>query len=215
MRTKTNRDTRAFTVFEMMIAASIFTVLAAITCNSLFQLQRSSFFVAAWSDIRINQVRLMDSLEVDLRNAKTITSGFGGILVTMTGTPQLYQQYEEAGVRAGDAGPSSVAAALTATSTGAGLVAPNDLTVRYSSSIAGGVQTINRTVTWMEGGAQKSATREIATFGTDAEIVLVMGTNTATVSIRVQPRSAFLGSNMPSVSTITNTVFLRGKKFNS
>ena len=102
------------TLPEIMIALAILGVVLSVCYGSSVALQRGFASTAYWTDARINQLRVLDSLAADLRNAtaKSFTISADGLTNTLPLTltlPMRYQPnpspspaYETTGPLAGD-----------------------------------------------------------------------------------------------------------------
>jgi prepilin-type N-terminal cleavage/methylation domain-containing protein len=102
------------TLAEIMIALAILGVVLSVCYGSSLALQRGFASTAYWTDARINQLRVLDSLAADLRNAtaKSFTISADGLTNTLPLTltiPMRYQPnpspspaYETTGPLAGD-----------------------------------------------------------------------------------------------------------------
>src|SRR5207247_4703541 len=99
---------------EIMFALAIFGIVPSVCYGSPFALQRGFASTTSWADARTNQLRGLDSLALDLRNAtaKSFTISADGLTNTLPLTltiPMRYQPnpspspaYETTGPLAGD-----------------------------------------------------------------------------------------------------------------
>ena len=71
------------TLVELMIALGIVGFVLLVCYSSSIALQRGFEYTSAWTEARINQTRVLDSLALDLRNATKIDLT-GPALITLT-----------------------------------------------------------------------------------------------------------------------------------
>jgi prepilin-type N-terminal cleavage/methylation domain-containing protein len=114
------RARRGMTLGEIMIALAILGIVLSVCYGSAVALQRGFASTTSWSDARTNQLRVLDSLAADLRNAtaKSFTLSSDGLTNTLPLTltiPMRYQAnpspspaYETTGPLAGDPARSAV-----------------------------------------------------------------------------------------------------------
>src|SRR5438477_8678140 len=105
---------RGMTLAEIMIALGILGLVLSVCYTSSVALQRGFASTTSWADARANQLRVLDSLAVDLRNAtaKSFTVSANGLTNTLPLTltiPMRYRPnpssspaYETTGPLAGD-----------------------------------------------------------------------------------------------------------------
>ena len=108
------------TLVEIMVALAILGIVLSVCYGSSVALQRGFASTTSWTDARTNQLRVLDSLAVDLRNAtaKSFTISPDGVTNTLPLTltvPVRYQAnpspspaYETAGPLAGDPARSAL-----------------------------------------------------------------------------------------------------------
>lgn len=108
------------TLVEIMVALAILGIVLSVCYGSSIALQRGFASTTSWTDVRTNQLRVLDSLAVDLRNAtaKSFTIGADGVTNTLPVTltiPMRYQPnpssspaYETMGPLAGDPARSAL-----------------------------------------------------------------------------------------------------------
>jgi prepilin-type N-terminal cleavage/methylation domain-containing protein len=114
------RSSGAMTLAEMMIALAILGIVLSVCYGSSVALQRGFASTTSWADARTNQLRVLDSLAADLRNAtaKSFTTSADGLTNTLPLTltiPMRYQPnpsaspaYETTGPLAGDPARSAL-----------------------------------------------------------------------------------------------------------
>jgi prepilin-type N-terminal cleavage/methylation domain-containing protein len=108
------------TLVEIMVALAILGIVFSVCYGSSVALQRGFAATTSWADVRTNQLRVLDSLAVDLRNAtaKSFTLSADGVTNTLPLTltiPMRYQPnpspspaYETTGPLAGDPARSAL-----------------------------------------------------------------------------------------------------------
>src|SRR4030095_12758618 len=108
------------TLPEIMVALAILGIVLSVCYGSSVALQRGFASTTSWADARTNQLRVLDSLAVDLRNAtaKSFTISADGLTNTLPLTltiPMRYQPnpsaspaYETTGSLAGDPARSAL-----------------------------------------------------------------------------------------------------------
>lgn len=114
------RGGRGMTLPEIMIALAILGIVLSVCYGSSIALQRGFASTTSWIDARTNQLRVLDSLAADLRNAtaKSFTISADGLTNTLPLTltiPMRYQSnpspspaYETTGPLAGDPARSAL-----------------------------------------------------------------------------------------------------------
>jgi len=114
------RAAAGMTLPEIMIALAILGIVLSVCYGSSVALQRGFASTTSWADARTNQLRVLDSLAVDLRNAtaKSFTISADGLTNTLPLTltiPMRYQSnpspspaYETTGPLAGDPARSAL-----------------------------------------------------------------------------------------------------------
>jgi prepilin-type N-terminal cleavage/methylation domain-containing protein len=115
-----HRGDGGMTLAEIMIALAILGIVLSVCYGSSVALQRGFASTTSWTDARINQLRVLDSLAADLRNAtaKSFTISADGLTNTLPLTltiPKRYQAspsgspaYETTGPLAGDPARSAL-----------------------------------------------------------------------------------------------------------
>jgi hypothetical protein len=108
------------TLVEIMVALAVLGIVLSVCYGSSIALQRGFASTTSWTDARTNQLRVLDSLAVDLRNAtaKSFTVSADGVTNTLPLTltiPMRYQPnpssspaYETIGALAGDPARSAL-----------------------------------------------------------------------------------------------------------
>jgi prepilin-type N-terminal cleavage/methylation domain-containing protein len=204
------------TLVEMMIALAIVGIVFSVCYGSSIALQRSFGFTTAWAETRTTQLRVLDSLAVDLRNATKIDfTSPAPTLVKLT-IPNRYSSYQATGALAGDPAPTANPTAAPTpdlfgkiTYTNA-----NTITVTYALS-ADGKTITRRAADWPVGPATTSATREIATFPNTAAVTFTPNsptimTNASNITVMTANITAAPDGLHPDNQSILKTqVFLR------
>ena len=81
------------TLVELMIALGIVGFVLLVCYSSSIGLQRGFGYSSAWTEARVNQERVLDSLALDLRNATKIDFTLAlPVIVTLT-VPSRYSSY--------------------------------------------------------------------------------------------------------------------------
>lgn len=101
------------TLAEIMVALAILGIVLSMCYGSSVALQRGFASTTSWIDARTNQLRVLDSLAADLRNAtaKSFTISADGLTNTLPLTltiPMRYSAYETTGPLAGDPARSAL-----------------------------------------------------------------------------------------------------------
>lgn len=166
----------AFTIHEIMVAMAVASVVLSVGIICFLTLQRGFVYLGVWSDVRANQVRLLDAMALDLRAAYYVNStGTSGTLPITITLPQFYSSYEATSSdayngRAGDPGRNaSTQVNLRARASRLLITGSNTATVTYSMTSNGDSRIINRQIQWSGG----SATRQIANFSKNATVTLI------------------------------------------
>src|SRR4030095_9828191 len=107
------KATAGMTLVEIMVALAILGIVLFMCYGSSAALQRGFAATTSWADARTNQLRVLDSLGVDLRNAtaKSFTVSADGLTNTLPLTltiPMRYPAYETTGPLAGDPSRSAL-----------------------------------------------------------------------------------------------------------
>jgi type II secretory pathway pseudopilin PulG len=219
-----SRRAGGMTLVELMIALGIVGFVLLVCYSSSIGLQRGFGYSSAWTEARVNQERVLDSLALDLRNATTIDFTLPlPVIVTLTVPSRYSSYYRNTGdpsvtfnAAAGD--PTHAASPIPApTPNQFGKIAYSDtISVTYSFSADG--RTISRKVVWT-GGPVGGATRDVATFPNGSTITftpnspptITSASNVTIITARIQtrPDPAYLNPASSSTSTLENAVFLR------
>jgi len=203
-----------------LISLSLLLVATAVVLTCYIGLQRGFAFSLNWSESRVSQERVLDSLSLDLRNANGVVVGSGATLLTLT-LPARYAAYETAGYAAGDPQFSStnqLVLPVVSSTTGSLVATGGNITVVYSLAN----NTVTRTVTQSSSGL--NAGRTVGAFGnpvavqfqdiTGATLSGTLDSTTDTIVPLVITTVASESPNLPPISgTMSDTVFLRGKSF--
>lgn len=202
----------------MLITLGLVSLITTVLLTCYIALQRGMVFSVNWSENRVAQVRVLDSMAVDLMNASNIVVGSGTTLLTLT-VPARYSQYETTGYTAGEpllSGTNPLRLPTVNTSTGKVNTAGENLTVVYS--LASNI--ISRTATRSAIGL--NTTRTVGIFGNtvtvrflDSDGAVLNGTvikDTIVPQVITQVNSSM--SALPGISgTLSDTIFLRDKTY--
>ena len=199
-----NRSVRALTMVEMLVSVVITALVMSVAVSSYVTLQKSFAFAAGWATARSTEVRVLDSMSMDLRNllgppavnATSTTST--GSQVLLTGTmPKRYSSYELSGALAGDPARDATRLAVTPASSGKVVTTTSGslgfptgiITVLYTQT----GNTISRTVNWNDtAGTAQTASRTVATFS-----------NPVTIQFNSLDGNAFVSADTTIIPTIT------------
>lgn len=215
------------TLAEIMVALAILGIVLSMCYGSSVALQRGFAATTSWADARTNQVRVLDSLAVDLRNATatSFTTSADGLTNTLPLTltiPMRYSAYETTGPLAGDpARSATVVNPGVNTTTRSGMQYSDTVTVTYRYGGSGTKRTIVRHQ------IDNNASREVSSFTnyssalsdpdnilkvtfTNKDMQLINSSDTAVV-VRIE---ASPDSHHPENKSVLNdTVFLREATF--
>lgn len=206
------------TLVELMIALGIVGFVLLVCYSSSIALQHGFGYSSAWTEARINQARVLDSLAVDLRNATAIapfppSTGLATpapLPITMTIPDRYSAYYQTSNFRAGD--PTSDANTISAPLPSPGTIisrtgsiikytSANTIDVRYALSPDG--TRITRTITR---GTGSGASRDVAVFPNRATVTFSASVPTALItSVRTSPDYR----HPENLSILEDTVFLR------
>src|SRR5438477_2225157 len=157
---------RGMTLAEIMIALGILGLVLSVCYTSSVALQRGFASTTSWADARANQLRVLDSLAVDLRNAtaKSFTVSANGLTNTLPLTltipvryqpnPILSSAYEATGALAGDPARSALALEPGVYATTGGMQYRDSsgqqvaIAVTYKYGASGTKRTIVRQIDW-------------------------------------------------------------------
>jgi prepilin-type N-terminal cleavage/methylation domain-containing protein len=216
------------TLVEIMVALAILGIVLSMCYGSSVALQRGFAATTSWADARTNQVRVLDSLAVDLRNATatSFTTSADGLTNTLPLTltiPMRYSAYETTGPLAGDpARSATVVNPGVNTTTRSGMQYSDTVRVKYYYGGSG----IKRTIVRLQ--IDNNASREVSSFTnyssaslsdpdnilkvtfTNKDMQLINSSDTAVV-VRIE---ASPDSRHPENKSVLNdTVFLREATF--
>ena len=223
------------TLAEIMVALAILGIVLSMCYGSSVALQRGFASTTSWTDARTNQLRVLDSLAVDLRNAiaTSFTTSADGLTNTLPLTltiPMRYQPnpssspaYETTGPLAGDpARSATVVNPGVNTTTRSGMQYSDTVSVTYRYGGSGTKRTIVRQQ------IDNNASREVSSFTnyssaslsdpdnilkvtfTNKDMQLINSSDTAVV-VRIE---ASPDSRHPENKSVLNdTVFLREAAF--
>jgi prepilin-type N-terminal cleavage/methylation domain-containing protein len=216
------------TLVEIMVALAILGIVLSMCYGSSVALQRGFAATTSWADARTNQVRVLDSLAVDLRNATatSFTTSADGLTNTLPLTltiPMRYSAYETTGPLAGDpARSATVVNPGVNTTTRSGMQYSDTVSVKYYYGGSGTKRTIVRLQ------IDNNASREVSSFTnyssaslsdpdnllkvtfTNKDMQLINSSDTAVV-VRIE---ASPDSRHPENKSVLNdTVFLREATF--
>ena len=216
------------TLVEIMVALAILGIVLSMCYGSSVALQRGFAATTSWADARTNQLRVLDSLAVDLRNATatSFTTSADGLTNTLPLTltiPMRYSAYETTGPLAGDpARSATVVNPGVNTTTRSGMQYSDTVSVTYYYGGSGTKRTIVRHQ------IDNNASREVSSFTnyssaslsdpdnilkvtfTNKDMQLINSSDTAVV-VRIE---ASPDSRHPENKSVLNdTVFLREATF--
>jgi prepilin-type N-terminal cleavage/methylation domain-containing protein len=216
------------TLVEIMVALAILGIVLSMCYGSSVALQRGFAATTSWADARTNQVRVLDSLAVDLRNATatSFTTSADGLTNTLPLTltiPMRYSAYETTGPLAGDpARSATVVNPGVNTTTRSGMQYSDTVRVKYYYGGSGTKRTLVRLQ------IDNNASREVSSFTnyssaslsdpdnilkvtfTNKDMQLINSSDTAVV-VRIE---ASPDSRHPENKSVLNdTVFLREATF--
>ena len=216
------------TLVEIMVALAILGIVLSMCYGSSVALQRGFAATTSWADARTNQLRVLDSLAVDLRNATatSFTTSADGLTNTLPLTltiPMRYSAYETTGPLAGDpARSATVVNPGVNTTTRSGMQYSDTVSVTYRYGGSGTKRTIVRQQ------IDNTASREVSSFTnyssaslsdpdnilkvtfTNKDMQLINSSDTAVV-VRIE---ASPDSRHPENKSVLNdTVFLREATF--
>ena len=216
------------TLVEIMVALAILGIVLSMCYGSSVALQRGFAATTSWADARTNQLRVLDSLAVDLRNATatSFTTSADGLTNTLPLTltiPMRYSAYETTGPLAGDPDRSAtVVNPGVNTTTRSGMQYSDTVSVTYRYGGSGTKRTIVRLQ------IDNNASREVSSFTnyssaslsdpdnilkvtfTNKDMQLISSSDTAVVvRIEVSPDSR----HPENKSVLNDTVFLREATF--
>ena len=216
------------TLVEIMVALAILGIVLSMCYGSSVALQRGFAATTSWADARTNQVRVLDSLAVDLRNATatSFTTSADGLTNTLPLTltiPMRYSAYETTGPLAGDpARSATVVNPGVNTTTRSGMQYSDTVSVTYRYGGSGTKRTIVRQQ------IDNNASREVSSFTnyssaslsdpdnilkvtfTNKDMQLINSSDTAVV-VRIEASPDSRHSENKSV--LNDTVFLREATF--
>jgi prepilin-type N-terminal cleavage/methylation domain-containing protein len=217
------------TLPEIMVALAILGIVLSVCYGSSVALQRGFASTTSWADARTNQLRVLDSLAVDLRNAtaKSFTISADGLTNTLPLTltiPMRYPAYETTGPLAGDPARSALGVEPSVNTTTGAMQYSDTVRVTYRYGGSGTKRTIVRQIDW----ASNTASREVSSFTnyssaslsdpdnilkvtfTNKDMQLISSSDTAVV-VRIE---ASPDSRHPENKSVLNdTVFLREATF--
>jgi len=216
------------TLVEIMVALAILGIVLSMCYGSSVALQRGFAATTSWADARTNQLRVLDSLAVDLRNATatsftTSTDGLTNTLPLTLTIPMRYSAYETTGPLAGDpARSATVVNPGVNTTTRSGMQYSDTVRVKYYYGGSGTKRTLVRLQ------IDNNASREVSSFTnyssaslsdpdnilkvtfTNKDMQLINSSDTAVV-VRIE---ASPDSRHPENKSVLNdTVFLREATF--
>jgi prepilin-type N-terminal cleavage/methylation domain-containing protein len=215
------------TLAEIMVALAILGIVLSVCYGSSVALQRGFASTTSWTDARTNQLRVLDSLAVDLRNAiaTSFTTSADGLTNTLPLTltiPMRYSAYETTGPLAGDPARSALGVEPSVNTTTGAMQYSDTVRVTYRYGGSGTKRTIVRHQ------IDNNASREVSSFTnyssaslsdpdnilkvtfTNKDMQLINSSDTAVV-VRIE---ASPDSRHPENKSVLNdTVFLREATF--
>ena len=212
-RMYTPSHTQAFTLVEMMVALAVSTIVMGGILVMYIGLQKSFIFGVNWSEARVTQTRVLDSMAQDLRNAILVNATNGGLPLTLT-IPTRFSAYASGSNSfAGDPDLGATLNNVSISSTDGKVLYGGTINVVYAQSgnniirqvqIAGNNAYATRTVGVFGGGVAGSFNNTNGVAFTSADNTIVP-TVTGTV--------ASWNINQSVTSTMTDTVYLRGVNY--
>jgi len=220
---------KGFTITELMVALAITGVVLSALLGSYVALQRSFVFANSWTWTRKTQLRVLDSMSVDLRNAISVSvspssSTLSSAQTILSATiPVRYNTYYTSGAFAGDPKrstgssrlsitPSSTAKLITSTAN----YFPALMTVTYVQT----GYTITRNASWTLSGTNYSASRDVGVFVNPVSVSFynLSGANfTNGTDTTIVPKiyAAFQNAKLQVTGTMTlsDSVFLRSSTY--
>jgi prepilin-type N-terminal cleavage/methylation domain-containing protein len=227
------RGGAGMTLAEIMVALAILGLVLSVCYGSSVALQRGFASTTSWADARTNQLRVLDSLAVDLRNATatSFTISADGLTNTLPLTltiPMRYPAYETTGPRAGDPARSALGVEPSVNTTTGAMQYSDTVRVTYKYGGSGTKRTIVRQIDWPLPAASNTASREVSSFTnyssaslsdpdnilkvtfTNKDMQLISSSDTAVVArIEASPDSL----HPQNKSVLNDTVFLREATF--
>jgi prepilin-type N-terminal cleavage/methylation domain-containing protein len=190
---RSQRGCQGMTLIEIMIGLLVLGIVLSVCYSSSVALQRGFASTASWTDARNNQLRVLDSMAADLRNATAMSfsvsaDGLTNTLPMTLTIPMRYQSnttaYETTGPLAGDPARSALALEPGVYPTTGGMQYRNSsgqqtaIAVTYKYGGSGTKRTIVRQVDWPYtatpastlslspplAAAANTASREVGTF---------------------------------------------------
>lgn len=222
------RGLGGMTLAEIMVALAILGIVLSMCYGSSVALQRGFASTTSWTDARTNQLRVLDSLAVDLRNAiaTSFTTSADGLTNTLPITltiPMRYSAYETTGPLAGDpARSATVVNPGVNTTTRSGMQYSDTVRVTYRYGGSGTKRTIVRHQ------IDNNASREVSSFTnyssaslsdpdnilkvtfTNKDMQLINSSDTAVV---VRTEASPDSRHPENKSVLNDTVFLREATF--
>lgn len=200
---------RGFTLIEMLVTVAVGSMVIGFIFLSYINLQRKFAFAINWSEARLAQTRVLDSMAQDLRNATAIAVSGTSLPLTLT-IPARFSGYESVGALAGDPQVGGTLTPLVVSSTTGKVIYPGGtITVTYEKS----GNSINRRVTLS--GVTPDPVRTVGTFGGGVSVTFLDRNGaayTAKADTLVPTVSATTGgfsASKPVTTVMTDTVFLR------
>ena len=207
------------TLVEIMIALAILGIVLSVCYSSSVALQRGFIYTSAWTDARINQVRVLDSLAVDLRDAtkidpfppSTSLATPAPLPITLT-IPNRYTAYRSTGDPAQTADPVPAplpTQGIIISRTGSNIKydSTNTIDVKYALSPDG--TRITRKITR---GTASGASRDVAIFPNQGTVTF-RASGPTTVITRITTSPDYRHPENPSI--LEDTVFLREYSMNT
>lgn len=208
-----------FSFVELIVAFGLASLVLSIGVGAFLYLNRGFAFASAASELRANQVRLLDSMSLDLRSATAVSNTpvtVGGRTTFLTLTlPQMYSSYEPTGPRGGDPSPTATRNSSVVNRTTGKVTLPGTIRVTYFREASGesGVN-VGRTVQWTASGTTQTASRSVATLPSPAAdpVIITVAVNSgssASLNVSASLRSASNRAGQQN-SSLAAHVFLRG-----
>jgi prepilin-type N-terminal cleavage/methylation domain-containing protein len=206
MKIKTSPKIAGFTLNEMLIAVSISSVVLAAACMSGVALQKSFNAVDNYFTTHMQQIRIIDYLNRDVKRGLVVTTSVDLQSVTVTMPSYL--------IRAGDAEAIANPALVDTPRSPTVSYTTSGLQVNYGASTTTVVYSINgSSIVRIENGVVTtiaSSTDQLVPQTTDVELANTECTNT---SVTFQPMFTSSGSvAQRSGTSLYATAYLRNKR---
>ena len=206
MKLKASSKISGFTLYEVLIAMSISSVVVAAAMTSGIALQKSFKAVDTYFGTHMQQVRIIDYLSRDVKRGLIVTTSVSAQSVTVTIPNYLIQSGDPEAI----ANPSLVGTARTPTIT----YTPSGLQVNYGTTNSTVVYSVNgNSIVRIENGVVTtiaSSTDQLVPTTTDVELA---NTEYTKSSVTFMPIFTSSGSVAQRTGTaLYTTAYLRNKR---